>query len=535
MATLSNDPALSNGSSYDDKRIRSNYNWSENNPYVEALKMAKHGTRRQDLLEAALNWEESYGNFRLQNEREDELLQRQRDWELEDRAHEEEYSSPAAQAYRDRIAGINPDLQEISSGTSLDPQNDLGTAATVDNVGVGLRDPTQVTLDKINSVFSAASSIIDIGGSLLGSARNIVDWNSNSRFARANASAAEQATLRNDFDIANNRLSSLSNAASILSNRVDEKGNSIPLTANGLMQFYSDAGYPIDEETRALANKFVNSSDIRALAATNRYAMKRQEAMNEVYTPDMLTREFEMSYKLRMKQMEGESFRADYTAAIQKALAEDESYASDVANATISAASNESDYQQGLLDRNSGDLRSDVEVGELKTRQARYNDILQQFALFVDTRNKAIREIDDELKSIGDLKSASVADYQRAISRKQARAYLIASTYDEMYNFGQSMAPLYRALALGSATSNSKSVFGLDATSNFPIALYNMYWTPGVAGTDVVRPLLQGVAATGTAVGSAALLKKGSPRLGTDEISRVPNLSADGEYNSIDF
>lgn len=143
---VGNMPAIDNIDNIKSSKIskyadfRGSWRWSPNNPYGNQIPYAIDKDEAYDLFESAVEWESNFG---------DTLLARQ--FQLQDREHDEQYNSTAAQVARERAAGRNPDIQD-----AMTIATDSGQAPTPSPTS----NNAPTSTDKQNTALNAAQTVI---------------------------------------------------------------------------------------------------------------------------------------------------------------------------------------------------------------------------------------------------------------------------------------------------------------------------------------------------------------------------------------
>lgn len=410
--------------------------WSSNNPYRQALLTTTNKRNRQSLLNAALRWEEEYANTNRANAREDELLDRQRQNELEDRAHEEEYSSPEAQAARMREAGLNPDLQNISGGSSLDPQNDLGTSPV--QAGAEFESPQPLTGTEI------AGTIFDGIGTLVSAATGIYGIYSG---VKELPGALRSQTLSNELkttDIVDKNIATMGVLADIAGSSLDEDGNRIPVTGDSIRKLgnafgfspysgYAGKQHPGDKDAY---DYFANNSGLRERAAQSAVRARNAEMFDKTYTLDNVKEQTKYQIGVQLARSASEYWKASYEKEFNKALSSggygNLAAATTLATEALSSAE-ASELVAGDFGRNSAQLK----INCLKDSLRSYDAFIKHRGELTANMNSQIKDLETQFYSEKDSGKRRRLR-MRIFALRSSLAQIDTLTYQDAYQYQDS-------------------------------------------------------------------------------------------------
>lgn len=493
------------GQRRDTKRLVNNQEWSAENPYAYDATHTKNKHNRQSLYNSAMAWEEEFGNWNRANEREDELLDRQRQLELEDRQHAEDYNDPAAQAARMRAAGLNPDLQQVSGGASLDPQNDAGSASV--QAGAGLETPQPLRGTEIaNTVFNGVNALANLataGFNIFAGAKKLPyetsQMSAASRLTNAQAQLVERTTdpqvrLMNAQSYlteqnagaaaTNNIMSDYRNIADVtrlVASQVDENGEPVPVTEDAVLKTLDDIGYSTasGKDPKQLIKNLLSSSVLRDFVAQNAYDAKLSRALNECNTfanistwaQNVAGTHLMMSYK----ELNDATIKKEFSDI----LASTDAYANDLANAELSRASTEAGLQSTLAASDYG-----AEVARYKYEKLRAYS--KNWSVFLDDINKNIQRCDSQLSKLcpsGNPLTLSEKDLIDYNAIQQARAYYVMCGCD----FGNQLCDMYNQanyLQTTASSLNTQNANLLQTDVKFGRRRQQIavYWSPYMSG-----------------------------------------------------
>lgn len=385
--------------------------FSPNNPYARAVLESDNRKNKSALFEAALRWEEEYANTQRANKREDELLDRQRAQELEDRAHEEEYSSPYQQAARMRAAGINPDLQNVSGGESLDPQNDLGTVAPQQGAELDMPEPPS-DLDIFNSIFGAVGSVASLASSAYGifaGSKLLPGQFQAQQLANAGQQTANQIA---EVDKFSREIDLISDIAGYV---VDVKGNSA--TTDDIRKFGYSIGYTptsgmdgkiehgSGQPAEDIYDYFVKSPELRSRAAQRRRNRDIDEAVEKQWTLPNVEQFAKYSMKVPLAQIENEYYQTEVQRRYNKILSAfhkdgQNNYPELLADAAIAKAGLDKDLSATLNEADYGIQAAQLQLKELEDMNNTYDTFVKNRAEVVKAMDGQIKELEDELSTI---------------------------------------------------------------------------------------------------------------------------------------
>lgn len=154
------------GTTWTDSKGRHTGQYLKNNPYFDQMRLAQDKQDIDALYELAIQWEADYANRQMQLEENRAILEEQR-----------QYDSPVEQIARQRAAGINPDLEGSSGGSSSS-----GSSAQLANPGMA--DQTGQTkfsnqYDNAHLVFEGINTASNLVGALAGGVSGIMTAVSN--------------------------------------------------------------------------------------------------------------------------------------------------------------------------------------------------------------------------------------------------------------------------------------------------------------------------------------------------------------------
>lgn len=491
----------------DTKHLAATGNWSPDNPYIDALRNTKNKKNRQSLFNSAMAWEESRGNANFENAREDYLLDRQRSLELADREHQEKYDSPVAQAARMRAAGINPDLQQVSGGSSLDPQNEAGSAASQQSAGLETPQPTDA-LDIVNTVLNGAGTVVSmatgiygiISGalSLPGQIANVASQTglneANARLidaqipniskqgelfdeqildTRAAASQKKSQLRLGDFNF-------VRDAIEYVAGQVDDQGNPVAFTTDDVMKFIDDSGYEFSGgmEPRKIIETLQNNAGMRQYLSDRRFKMKQAEALDKANTFETLRSTFEYAARGHNLDAFRNFNRARYLSAYERAKAESATYATDLASADINNASIAADESAAMADGNIGQIRGQFLATQVKKISDNY---VKVFDILGDLDRETVAEI-EALRKKGNLNFQDIAKIR---GLEYVRSVINSVGQDFAGDLGYIYQDAYRTLL--STQVEGKNLMDFDPDLDVDPYYVNFIFSPDRNGETIVR------------------------------------------------
>lgn len=444
--------------------------FTENNPYLSQLRLAKNNQDADALFELAVQWQADYANRQMQLEENKAILDEQR-----------EYDSPLAQVQRQRDAGINPDLAGSSGGSTS-----AGSSAQLTNPGLADQqgqtkfsnkyDNTALVFEGVNTALSGISTLT---GAFSGISSTIAQFKKlPSEIALNEASAGLQNAQANEItSLLDGRKKSLAlqNSAQTLGiveslmpkinpDSTDEDFNNI----------VAAAGIPEELQPDVVkALKSAQSNPGFLANWKNQIVADRQaQAEMETFTGQVFQNLVEEGLQLREMQLDFDIMSQSIANKVQRFLTNDPQYAENLADTERLNAANNADsqellkeqirrdfsaYQQGLDNLVTGVQTLEARQDELKKIQTKrgLNSVEQ---LEFDTNNMRIAQ----MKALGAQEVGRV--YSMLNDARRQKFYLVNNS-----GYNQETGSM---AWLGSGFSDDTLIYGQIAFSDVLSGVY---------------------------------------------------------------
>ena len=316
----------------DGGKARHQGNFRSDNPYFEQLMLANNNQDKDALYELAIQWEADYANLNEQREYNKAVLEEQR-----------EYDSPVNQIARARAAGINPDLEGSSGGTSSGSSAQMQIPAMADQTG---QTKFSNLYDNAHLVFEGINTAGNFLGTMATSVSGIMNAVSTmkmlpSQIAANEAHADLQGAQANEIrELLSGKKKSLdlSNAAQGIQNstailqQLASFADLISPDTPDMAPHLASLGVPeaqIPAYTDFIKQMHANPK-MRAQYAKASTAAKFSEAENDLYSQSLVSGMVELQYKMEYEALDLEYHRNHLNNSIATLLDTD-SFAEDSA------------------------------------------------------------------------------------------------------------------------------------------------------------------------------------------------------------
>lgn len=505
--------AYSTSRSKDNVNVIGNYPWSEDNPYLPALLNSSNNKNRRSYLQAALSWEEARGNQLFTQQLQLELMELERQWSLEDRAHDEAYNSPIAQVQRQRAAGLNPDLQGIDNTPTQSQAVPQGTAPAQQSSPVELPelgDGWQIFAQIFSTVVSGAASLASAGATL-------------ASFPSIRAKAlVDQATAQNQIDISANqaaissenlsqsklstqssKLSLIDTVARLVGSQTDDQGNPVPITSDALQPVLSALGLDSDDDQK-LVQSYLKSAPVRRFVSDQSLGSKRSIAQNVVESYDQVQEYAGVAFRAKLYQQYSEMYENDFMSRISQYKASSDALLDSVTQGLQAQADLQLSSDDLQIATNESMLASGVPELSAQAQAEQARSIVESlqaeakaFGAYIDQANVMIAKLDKQIAKFEyPQRPLTDADYQALNKLYSLRSLYCVQTRSTMYRFASQAMQTYQSLGRVSASYYNYHYRGPEVLNYKGILsqgpeYYEVYWEPGLSGEETLSPLIE--------------------------------------------
>ena len=379
---VGNMPAIDNIDNIKSSKIskyadfRGSWRWSPNNPYGNQIPYAIDKDEAYDLFESAVEWESNFG---------DTLLARQ--FQLQDRAHDEQYNSPAAQVARERAAGRNPDIQDamtIATDSGQVPQ----PSPTSNNA------PTST--DKQNADLNAAQTVIGGTATLANTVLSTLNFAqgvpiANQQLQGLQLANAHQQQVNDSFDT-QQFLQSVPVASMFADSALSLAGDT-PFSMEHVSQALAGTPYAKDEGFGKFVYNLAQSPEMKARVISSLDDFDMVSAMRTVKGQMNFAEKFaEGETKLKLLQNDVALATQNNELTYQKALEE-------MKVPTAKASAEESGFALEQIDNNT-QIDQGIPEDNAITQKSRNSMIRKAVEDSLRVYNRAIGEVANQIKQM---------------------------------------------------------------------------------------------------------------------------------------
>lgn len=356
--------------------------FSEDNPYARQMNYVTSNDDLRKLEKSAIEWENSHANA-LQT----------REWQLEDRAYEEEQNSISHQIQEQRANGINPDL----AGQSFTPV-DSGDAPAQESNSL---DPLKSNSDVNRENLGFAQGVVGVSADVVATVTGIMNFIEGCATFGDRIQRSSNSTAMSDLALASARDTFATSSARHILNRVDDNGEPIPVTDTSASDFLASTPYAGDSSMLSRVQGFLTDPSLLAqreddINEYNRARTYRTVAGQTNYHETAT--QLALKNDLSSKRIQHSRNIVDETYA--NILANDDEYAQNLADSTTGQAKLDSDTVEAQLDLGAprASVEADVARDRLTSRQLRY--AYTQFGHAINACISQIKEYDAEIDKI---------------------------------------------------------------------------------------------------------------------------------------
>lgn len=413
------------GTTWTDSKGRHTGQYSKNNPYFDQMRLAQDKQDIDALYELAIQWEADYANRQMQLEENRAILEEQR-----------QYDSPVEQIARQRAAGINPDLEGSSGGSSSS-----GSSAQLANPGMA--DQTGQTkfsnqYDNAHLVFEGINTASNLVGALAGGVSGIMNAVSNMKIlpsqillneanaglssAKANeitellAGKKEGVRLSNIAQGIQNSTATLQQLA-LFADLIDPNTPDMAphLTALGIPEAQIPAYTDMIKQMHA-------NPKMREQYAKAEVGAKWSEAENALYTDAVVAEMTDLGYKIQYEQQYWSFNTSQLKNKISALLNTDE-----VAGQSASNELEKLRLEGAAVGLSQGEV--DLRVKQLKHDTAAYLRALKDHA-------EVLKTIEDNITALGNAENSDSPNVKAILNRlrteKLAMRGMLANEFNQI-------------------------------------------------------------------------------------------------------
>lgn len=500
VGSVSNTSTYREGSNsrttWTDANRRHTGQYSDNNPYFDQMRLSQNKQDTDALYERAIEWEADYANRQMQLEENRAILEEQR-----------QYDSPVEQVARQRAAGINPDLEGSSGGSTS-----AGSSAQLTNPGLA----DQTGQNKFSNLYDNAHMVfegINTAGNFLGTMATSVSGIMNavstmkmlpSQIAANEAHADLQGAQANEIrellagkkkgQTLSNIAQGIQNSSAIMSQLASFADLIAPDTPD-MAPHLTALGVPeaqIPAYTDFIKQMHANPK-MRAQYAKASTAAKFSEAQNDMYTQDLVSGMVELQYKMEYEALDLEYHRNHLNKSIASLLDTD-SFATDSAQLEmdkLALAGQAVGVDSAALNLKGQQIQNDTEAFLTK---------LEQKASLI-TNIRGARDHIYEIAKGRSLTPEETAMVNRLNAEEMAMYSLASSEFNQIkttfLRTGQALYDRYRRL---DASGNMNWLSGQEQYNFYSDITFNDIITHGKTKGEIAREWTNTlVSAAGTA------------------------------------
>lgn len=365
------------------------WRWSPNNPYGNQIPYAYDSDHAHDLADKAMEWESNFG---------DALLARQ--FQLQDRAHDEEYNSPAAQIARERAAGRNPDIQDAM--TIATDSGQAPTPSPTSNDSPSSVERKEADLDAAQTVIGGTATLANVVLSALNFAQGVPI--ANEQIQGLQLANAHQQQVNDSFNT-QQFLQSVPVASMFADSALSLAGDT-PFSMDHVTQALAGTPYAKDEGFGRFVYNLAQSPEMKARVLSSLDDFDMASAMRTV--------KGQMNFAEKIAQGE-----------IKLKLVQND--------VSIATQNNELTYQKALEEMKVPVVQASAEESEFALKEQTNNALIDQGvpednAVTQKSRNSMIRKsVQDALlvynRAIGEVAN-QIYDMDRQIAALEKKGYL---------------------------------------------------------------------------------------------------------------
>ncbi len=372
------------------------WRWSPNNPYGNQIPYAYDSDHAHDLADKAIEWESNFG---------DTLLARQ--FQLQDRAHDEEYNSPAAQVARERAAGRNPDIQDAM--TIATDSGQAPTPSPTSNDSPSSVERKEADLDAAQTVIGGTATLANVVLSTLNFAQGVPI--ANEQIQGLQLANAHQQQINDSFQT-QQFLQSVPVASMFADSALSLAGDT-PFSMEHVTKSLAGTPYANDEGFGRFVYNLAQSPEMKARVLSSLDDYDTASAMRTVKGQMNFAQEYAKSnIKLQFLQNDVSIATHNNELTYQKAL-------EDMKVPLVRASSEESEY--ALTEQiNNAQIDHGVPEDNAITQKSRNTMIRKSVEDSLRVYNRAIGEVANQIKQM---------DADIAVLEKKALSYSYGTYY----------------------------------------------------------------------------------------------------------
>lgn len=360
--------------------------FSENNPYARQMNYVTSNDDLRKLEKSAIEWENSNANA-LQS----------RQWQLEDRAYEEEQNSISHQIQEQRANGINPDLV----GQTFSPVDSGDAPMQESNSLDSLKSNSDINRENLGF----AQGVVGVGADIVATATGIMNFIEGCSTFGDRTQISSNAAELSDLSVLNSRDAFASQSARSILNRVDDSGNPVPVTDSAASDFLASTPYAGDSAMLSRVQGFLTDPGLLA---------SREEAVNDYNrartyrTVAGQTGYYEASINLALKN-DLSAKRIQHSRNIvdetyTEILANDRQYSQDLADTAMGQASLDSQSVDAQLDLGAPRVSAESSVAHDALNTLRLKYAYRQFGQAIQATVDQLKEYDAEIGRLEDIR-----------------------------------------------------------------------------------------------------------------------------------
>lgn len=370
-----------------DGRLR----WSPNNPFAIQIPYARDRQNAQDLADKAVEWESNFGNALLT-----------RVWQLEDREHDEDYNSPAAQVSRLRAAGINPDIQGGVDGVATQSQSAPAPAATQNDVADST-EREQTDIAQFGTIFGSSVQLAQLALNAMNFCQGIPLQQANIKRAQISNDILQDSADQLGYE---NWRASVPDALMLSRSAVDASGGEIP-TLDAVNDLLSSTPYNGNPDFASFVHRLAGSPNLRNSVVESLNNLNRGQAyMSAVGKLNFNERFTTNALQLQLHQQVVDEARLAYQDAYNKAIVELRG-ADIAAQRDVSSAEFERDSNYAMIDHGVPDSSAAAANSRNQLIQKNVRDAFTVYERALTSVKSLISQFDSQIAEIEAIENKS--------------------------------------------------------------------------------------------------------------------------------